>query len=92
MNNDYIRRADAINALSRGEGCGHVCRKSIERIPAADVRPVAHGHWKHEHLASTSGGTYEVIRCSECGWAYPMFETAYCPCCGTDMRPREVSE
>lgn len=34
---DYISRQDAIDALSRGEGCGNICRRSIERIPSADV-------------------------------------------------------
>lgn len=35
--NDFISREAAIKALSHGDGCGHVCRHSIERIPAADV-------------------------------------------------------
>ena len=98
---DYIIRADVLaksqimNDFSWATGCGILTDVAavpvieIEAIPAADVRPVVHGHWRHEHLASTSGGTYEVIRCSECGWSYPMFETVYCPCCGADMRPRE---
>ena len=34
---DYIGREAAIKALSHGEGCGHVCKHNIERIPAADV-------------------------------------------------------
>ena len=37
---EYIERELAIEALSRGEGCGNVCRRAIERIPAADVAPV----------------------------------------------------
>lgn len=53
---------------------------------AADVRPVVRGEWTHEHLVSTAGWCYEVIRCSECGWDYPMLETNYCPHCGADMR------
>ena len=37
---EYIERELAIEALSRGEGCGNVCRRAIERILAADVAPV----------------------------------------------------
>ena len=37
---EYIERELAIKALSRGEGCGSVCRRAIERIPVADVAPV----------------------------------------------------
>ena len=39
---EYIERELAIEALSRGEGCGNVCRRAIERIPAADVAPVVY--------------------------------------------------
>lgn len=31
---DCISREGAINALSKGEGCGNVCRKSLETIPS----------------------------------------------------------
>lgn len=31
---DLICRQDAIDALSRGAGCGNVCRNAIERIPS----------------------------------------------------------
>ena len=37
---EYIERELAIEALSRGEGCGNVCRRAIERILSADVAPV----------------------------------------------------
>lgn len=55
------------------------------RIPAADVRPVRMGKWNKEHLASTSGGTYPVVRCSVCRAQFPMYETPYCPNCGAEM-------
>ena len=59
----------------------------IKSIPAADVRPVKRGKWTKEHLASTRGGTYPVVRCSVCGASLPFFEgTTYCPNCGADMR------
>lgn len=33
---DLIRRQDAIDALSRGSGCGNSCRKAIENLPSAE--------------------------------------------------------
>lgn len=41
-NEDYIKRSDAINAIP-GEW-----KPEIERIPAADVEPVRHGHWVYK--------------------------------------------
>ena len=60
--------------------------KEIEKAPTIE-RPK--GKWKHEHLCSTSGGTYEVVRCSECAWQYPMTATNYCPHCGAEMESEE---
>ena len=61
----------------------------VEEIPAADVRPAVRGRWQKEHLASTSGGTYSVVRCSVCRAQFPMYETSYCPNCGADMQGEE---
>lgn len=33
MPSDYIERKAALDALSRGEGCGNVCSRAIERLP-----------------------------------------------------------
>ena len=53
--------------------------EQLESIPAADVRPVAHGEWKH-----TVGVSY---RCSACGKETYMGEGMnFCPNCGADMR------
>ena len=60
-------------------------RKRIERISAADVQPVRRGRWTEEALASTAGGTYKVVRCSECMSQFPMYKTRYCPECGAKM-------
>lgn len=32
---DLISKQAAIEALCRGEGCGNICRRAIERIPSA---------------------------------------------------------
>jgi hypothetical protein len=57
----------------------------VEALSSADVAPVRHGQWIHERLPSTSGGSYEVIRCSECQWQFPIHETRYCPNCNARM-------
>ena len=82
---EYIERELAIEALSRGDGCGNVCRRAIERILAADVAPVRHGRWINK-------GEYAV--CTECdgrsGTQYDGVEpiplmTQFCPNCGAKM-------
>ena len=72
---DYIKREDAI-----------YCVKSmLNAISAEDVAPVRHGRWKKDYLCSTNGGTYSVIRCSECDFQFPITVTNYCPNCGAKM-------
>lgn len=80
---EYIEREAAIEALSRGEGCGNVCRRAMERILAADVAPVVHGRWI-EQEKYTFGVMYD---CSICGDrildnGHPW---NYCPKCGARM-------
>lgn len=53
------------------------------RRPQAE--PVKHGRWINEQLASTSGGSYSVVRCSVCKAQFPMYKTNYCPNCGARM-------
>ena len=80
---EYIERELAIEALSRGEGCGNVCRRAIERILAADVAPVVHGRWI-EHEKYTFGVMYD---CSICGDRIldNGHSWNYCPNCGARM-------
>lgn len=54
---EYIERELAIEALSRGEGCGNVCRRAIERILAADVAPVVRCR-DCKHSYEDLGGLY----------------------------------
>lgn len=79
---EYIERELAIKALSRGEGCGNVCRRAIERILAADVAPVVHGRWidVREYC-----GDY---MCSNCETLYSTNKFNYCPYCGVKMDGR----
>ena len=82
---EYIERELAIEALSRWEGCGNVCRRAIERILAADVAPVRHGRWIWH---SEERG----YLCSECGsgcllnYESDWHKSDWCPHCGADMR------
>ena len=63
----------------------YVSKYQIDNAPTIDAVPVRHGRWTHERLPSTSGGSYSVIRCSECLSQFPLFETKYCPNCGAKM-------
>ena len=80
---EYIKRESAIEALSRGEGCGNVCRRAIERILAADVAPVVNGRWI-EQEKYTFGTMYD---CSICGTRIldNGHSWNYCPNCGAKM-------
>ena len=45
---DLIKREDAINALSRGEGCEGICSRAIRRIPAVTmVEQDSKQHWDY---------------------------------------------
>ena len=81
---EYIERELAIEALSRGEGCGNVCRRAIERILAADVAPVRHGRW------IMSSDRPDTIICTCCDSAFDVWKADikrhhYCPNCGARM-------
>ena len=94
---DYISREDALGAFRRvymipGRGTAKEIYtkqientyKDIESIPAADVVERKHGKWIRENLASTSGGVYPVVHCSECN-IVGYWEPKYCPNCGARM-------
>lgn len=76
---EYIERELAIEALSRGEGCGNVCRRAIERILAADVAPVRHGRWE-----KTADG---AVLCTACKRKMnsSQYGYAFCSLCGAKM-------
>lgn len=83
---EYIERELAIEALSRGEGCGNVCRRAIERIQAADVTPVRHGRWIDAYPDIETNPMFMYGICSECGFEQGMSKYLnYCPNCGAKM-------
>lgn len=57
----------------------------IDIAPTIEAEPIKHGRWINEQLASTSGGSYSVVRCSVCKAQFPMYKTNYCPNCGARM-------
>lgn len=81
---EYIEREAALSAQNKSMNLSE-CRKRLERIPAADVKPVVRGKWIA--VASARGGH----ECSECYEYAPSFQngvehtTNYCPNCGAMM-------
>lgn len=84
---EYIERELAIEALSRGDGCGNVCRRAIERILAADVAPVVHGKWENGNpICPVCGGNKfrDLDADIWCDW-----QPDFCPNCGAKMEKEE---
>ena len=81
---EYIDREALVERLKK-EGCDCEWLWAILDIPAADVAPVKHGHFRR---LTFSGDT---IICSECKMAYNIFETNgaenfnFCPHCGAKI-------
>ena len=83
---EYIERELAIEALSRGEGCGNVCRRAIERILAADVAPVRHGRWINAYSDIEPNPMFMYGICSECGFEQGISKYLnFCTNCGAKM-------
>lgn len=63
-----------------------VRKKTIDRIPAADVAPVRHAQW----IKDESG----TIICSECGEEHDWqeYRANYCDVCGAKMDLKEGGE
>lgn len=81
---EYIEREAALSAQNKSMNLSE-CRKRLERIPAADVRPVKRGTWIARPYMM--GNTQY---CSLCGENYGV-KYNFCPNCGADMRepPKE---
>ena len=81
---EYIERKALVERLKKEE-CDCEWLWAILDIPAADVAPVKHGHFRR---LTFSGDT---IICSECKMAYNIFETNgaenfnFCPHCGAKI-------
>lgn len=96
MFDEYIRRSDALKGVELFQ-CGWaeieaVQTDYIERLPAADVAPVRHGHWIGEGDGYADGElVFDVWHCSECDYCIddgtddPERLPKYCPGCGALM-------
>lgn len=81
---EYIKRETAVKAANEwaSEACmAPVMRVSrlldkLQKVPAADVAPVVHGH------RVDNGGSY--ARCSQCDGVLPLCAN-YCHNCGAIM-------
>ena len=97
---DYISRKAVLDLAKQGKLVGNRSYKSvcdfINKIPAADVRPVKKGRW----IKDSDG----LDICSECEEValqrvfiklpekivdLQMRRSNFCPNCGADMRPRK---
>ena len=88
---EYIRKEDieqkiqdGLNNLVLGHDAIEVLGMIYE-MPAADVAPVRHGRWVHEHISEG----YAWVMCSECEAVIHKIlinkRLNYCPNCGAKM-------
>lgn len=84
---EYIDREILLKMNFYTENCNseenrwndYAIKDIIRHIPAADVAPVKHGHWRARMSTTTS------VKCTCCNHYYE-YETPFCPNCGADMR------
>ena len=64
------------------------CAETVRIFPAAEVAPVRHGRWVHEHISEG----YAWVMCSECEAVIHKIlinkRLNYCPNCGAKMDGR----
>lgn len=95
MNDDLIKREDAIKVLESEDCFGYIeCKtkalvKDINAIPSAD-RPTGQwvdkgwkGDWQFE--TDGRGNCWKVFECSICNGENTR-KTCFCPCCGAKMK------
>ena len=88
---EYIEREALVEQLKKEE-CDCEWLWTILCIPAADVAPVKHGHWKKGkgYERPTENGFVHDDRyfCDCCGWGCccdTKLDFRYCPKCGAKM-------
>lgn len=98
MSDDYISREAAIEKLcdrcgeclkAKGKDCAVV--RIMDKVPAADVTEVRHGHW-----IEWDDGEGDTFECSVCGEPWTLNAGTpeennmhYCPKCGALMYESE---
>lgn len=84
---EYIEREAAIRAVTPqyAPAINFALINMIQRVPAADVRPVVHSKW----ILFPNDGVWD-FKCDICHRIIPFGQTPdtmkYCPNCGADMR------
>ena len=99
MSKEYIEREAALEKVIEvkhrdPELSGVVLHRYIKEndlkdIPAADVAPVRHGRWVHDHYEKCTE-QFEIVKCSNCGIkmyaiALSVKDANYCRNCGAKM-------
>lgn len=82
---EYVKKSEVLDTLWKADGITYHGIEVLNHMPAEDVVERKTGRWSTERLASTSGSTYMVFRCSNCKAQYPLWPTEYCPHCGAKM-------
>ena len=90
---EYIEREAILREIERRESLMvgdklvsvDAMKSFIKNRPAADVAPVRHGRWVHEHMSEG----YAWVMCSECEAVIHKIlinkRLNYCPNCGAKM-------
>lgn len=94
---EYIDRNEAYDAVlfaTCGTGHQYEATCAIDRIPEADVAPVAHGSWDGTADGYADGElVYDMWNCSVCGFdadgADEKPAWKFCPNCGAKMDGKE---
>ncbi|MCI6255960.1 MAG: hypothetical protein MR648_05120 [Clostridiales bacterium] len=84
------------SAIGIHSGLADCIAREIDALPSADVAPVRHGRWVHDHYENCSE-QFEIVKCTNCGHkAYAMAIYVrggnYCPNCGAKMDGDEHNE
>lgn len=69
-----------------------VLLKDIEEQTTIDAEMIKHGSWTEEYDETQPVFFKRLFRCSACGRTNAYGESAFCPCCGADMRGEEEHE
>ena len=85
MDDEYIRRAEALEITTRTCGDYAAAFAEIRKLPAADVAPVVYGKWGDNGIAGSM-----LVRCSVCGFDCGANSFSYCPNCGARMRQAKM--
>lgn len=64
-------------------------KRIVYNTPSADVSPVQHGRWEHDHYENCCDN-FEIVKCSCCAHqayaiAFYVKSGNYCPNCGAKM-------